>query len=171
MELTMTVKLNHTIVAAHDHEKSALFLSELLGLDAPVRLGPFAAVTVGDSLTLDYMEAEDEVVAQHYAFLVSETEFDEIFARIKARKMPHWADPYQTKPDQINEWDDGHGVYFKDPNGHLLEILTRSYGSAGTTAEHPHPLIAEKLDGNGSARTGKCKSGGGQPVKAEHSDT
>jgi catechol 2,3-dioxygenase-like lactoylglutathione lyase family enzyme len=146
----MTVKLNHTIVAARDHEKSALFLTEVLGIGAPVRLGPFAVVTVGDQLTLDFMKTEGDVTSQHYAFLVSETEFDEIFARIKARQLPYWADPSQSKPAEINRWDDGRGVYFEDPNGHLLEILTRSYGSAGTSTEYPHPLVAEKLDSEGS---------------------
>jgi catechol 2,3-dioxygenase-like lactoylglutathione lyase family enzyme len=142
----MTVKLNHTIVRAHDHEKSALFLTELLGLEAPIRLGPFALVTVGDALTLDFMKADGEIASQHYAFLVSEAEFDEIFARLKARNLPYWADPGQSKRDQINRWDDGRGVYFEDPNGHLLEILTRCYGSAGTATEYPHPLVAEKLE-------------------------
>ena len=168
----MTVKLNHTIVAAHDRDRSALFLAELLGLEAPFRLGPFAAVTVGDALTLDFMETEDDVVSQHYAFLVSETEFDEIFARMRARKLPYWADPHQSKRDQINQWDDGRGVYFEDPNGHLLEILTRCYGSAGTSAEHPHPLIAERLEGRGFDGNTKGKaSGGGALAKAEHADT
>lgn len=142
----MTVKLNHTIVMAHDHEKSALFLSELLGLDAPLRLGPFAAVTVGDDLTLDFMKTEGDVTSQHYAFLVSEAEFDQIFARIRARNLPYWADPGQSKRNEINRWDDGRGVYFEDPNGHLLEILTRCYGSAGTSTDYPHPLVAEKLE-------------------------
>jgi catechol 2,3-dioxygenase-like lactoylglutathione lyase family enzyme len=167
----MTVKLNHTIVAAHDRDKSALFLTELLGLEAPFRLGPFAVVTVGDALTLDFMETEDDVVSQHYAFLVSETEFDEIFARIKARKLPYWADPHQSKRDQINQWDDGRGLYFEDPNGHLLEILTRCYGSAGTSAEHPHPLVAEKLESKGTNNAAKGKAaGGGQLAQAEHAD-
>jgi catechol 2,3-dioxygenase-like lactoylglutathione lyase family enzyme len=143
----MTVKLNHTIVAARDHRRSALFLSEILGLEPPFLLGPFAAVTVGDELTLDFMETDGEIPSQHYAFLVSETEFDEIFARIKEQKLPYWADPHQKKPGAINRWDDGRGVYFEDPNGHLLEILTRPYGSAGTSAENPHPLVAEKLEG------------------------
>ncbi len=142
----MAPKLNHTIVAARDRKASALFLSEILGLAPPVLLGPFALVTVGDGLTLDFMESDQEIRSQHYAFLVSETEFDQIFARIEARRMPYWADPYQHKPGQINHWDDGRGVYFKDPNGHLLEILTRPYGSAGTAAQNPHPLVAEKLE-------------------------
>lgn len=141
----MTVRLNHTIVAARDNKASALFMCEVLGLEAPVLLGPFALVTVGDQLTLDFVMVDGKVVSQHYAFLVSEAEFDEIFGRIKARGLTHWADPHRKKPDAINRWDDGRGVYFEDPDGHLLEILTRPYGSAGTSAEFPHPLVAEKL--------------------------
>jgi len=141
----VTVKLNHTIVAARDKKKSALFLSEMLGLDPPQLLGPFALVTVGDELTLDFMDAGTEIVSQHYAFLVSETEFDEIFARIKRRNLSYWADPGRRKPGEINRWDDGRGVYFEDPDGHLLEILTRPYGSAGTSADYPHPLVAETI--------------------------
>ena len=127
----MAPKLNHTIVAAHDRKASAVFLSELLGLSPPILLGPFAAVTVGDELTMDFMDSEDEIRSQHYAFLVSETEFDQIFARIEERHMPYWADPHRKKRDRINHWDDGRGVYFEDPNGHLLEIITRPYGSGG----------------------------------------
>jgi len=144
----MVIKLNHTIAAARDRRASALFLSETLGLPPPILLGPFALVTVGDELTLDFIESGDDVKSQHYAFLVSETEFDQIFARIKERRLPYWADPHQTKRDQINHWDDGRGIYFEDPNGHLLEILTRPYGSAGTTARNPHPLVAETLERN-----------------------
>lgn len=142
----MTVKLNHTIVAARDNKASALFVFEILGLEkAPLLLGPFALVAVGDELTLDFMTVDGEVTTQHYAFLVSETEFDEIFGRIKTRGLPYWADPHRHQAGAINHWDDGRGVYFQDPNGHLLEILTRPYGSAGTTAEHPHPLVAQQL--------------------------
>ena len=142
----MTVKLNHTIVYARDHEQSALFLSEILGLDAPFLLGPFAAVTVGDELTLDFMHADDEINSQHYAFLVSETEFDAIFARIRERGLSYWADPFKRKRGQINAWDDGRGVYFEDPGGHLLEVLTRPYGSGGPTASRPHPLVARTIE-------------------------
>jgi catechol 2,3-dioxygenase-like lactoylglutathione lyase family enzyme len=141
----MTIKLNHTIVAARDHKQSALFLSEILGLEPPVLLGPFALVTAGEELTLDFMKVEGEITSQHYAFLVSEAEFDEILGRISERQLPYWADPYKTQRDEINHWDDGRGVYFEDPNGHLLEILTRPYGSRGTSAKNPHPLIAQKL--------------------------
>lgn len=141
----MAVKLNHTIVAAHDKKKSALFMSEILGLDPPQLLGPFALVKVGDELTLDFIESGGEIVSQHYAFLVSETDFDEIFARIKGRGLAYWADPGRKKAGEINRWDDGRGVYFDDPDGHLLEILTRPYGSGGTSAEYPHPLVAETI--------------------------
>ena len=141
----MPPKLNHTIVAARDRKASALFLSEILALEPPLILGPFALVKVGDELTLDFMETHEEIKPQHYAFLVSETEFDQIFSRIQTKGLPYWADPHRSKRDQINHWDDGRGVYFEDPSGHLLEILTRPYGSAGTTAENPHPLVAEKL--------------------------
>jgi catechol 2,3-dioxygenase-like lactoylglutathione lyase family enzyme len=141
----VTARLNHTIVAARDRNRSAVFLAEMLGLPAPLQLGPFAAVAVGERLTLDYVEAEGDIVPQHYAFLVEEAEFDEIFARITERGMPHWADPYRRERGAINHWDDGRGLYFDDPNGHLLEIITKPYGSAGTEARAPHPLIATKI--------------------------
>ena len=146
----MTVRLNHTIVAARDRDASAKFLTDELGLPAPSVLGPFAVVRVGDT-SLDYMDfreyapASHEVTSQHYAFLVSEIEFDEIFARIRERHLPYWADPGRQQRDEINGWDDGRGVYFDDPNGHLLEIITRPYGSAGTTASRPHPLLMQVL--------------------------
>ena len=127
----MAVKLNHTIVAARDNGASALFLSEILGVAPPIRLGPFTLVTVGDQLTLDFMDTDGEITAQHYAFLVSETEFDAIFNRIKDRKLGYWADPGQTRESEINRHDGGRGLYFEDPNGHLLEIITRAYGSGG----------------------------------------
>jgi catechol 2,3-dioxygenase-like lactoylglutathione lyase family enzyme len=142
----MTVRLNHTIVAAHDKETSATFLTTILGLPAPSLLGPFAVVQVSEHTSLDYLDADGEVISQHYAFLVSEIEFDEIFRRIRERGLPYWADPGRQKRDEINGWDDGRGVYFDDPNGHLLEIITRPYGSGGTTASRPHPLIASTLD-------------------------
>ena len=142
----MTVRLNHTIVAAHDKNQAALFLTEIMGLPAPTLLGPFAVVRVGDGISLDYMDTDGEIASQHYAFLVTETEFDEIFKRIRDRRLPYWADPYRKDRGQINEWDDGRGVYFDDPNGHLLELITRPYGSGGTTAHRPHPLVAPTLD-------------------------
>lgn len=125
----MTVKLNHTIVHARDKRASARFLAELLGLPAPVPFAHFLGVQVGNEVTLDYLETDDEIQVQHYAFLVSEAEFDAIFGRIKARGVPYFADPGRTSKGEINRHDGGRGVYFEDPNGHVLEIITRPYGS------------------------------------------
>ena len=128
----MTAKLNHTIVHARDKSASAAFLSEILGLPAPVPFGPFLGVETGNEVTLDFLDAdESEFIVEHYAFLVSEAEFDEIFARIRSCKLPYWADPARQQRGNINTRDGGRGVYFEDPNGHLLEILTRPYGSGG----------------------------------------
>jgi catechol 2,3-dioxygenase-like lactoylglutathione lyase family enzyme len=146
----VTVKLNHTIVASSNNRKSALFLSQMLNLEPPRVFGHFVLVTVGDELTLDYIQTSDPIVTQHYAFLVSEAEFDEIFDHIKRRNLCHWADPMREKAGEINRWDDGRGVYFDDPDGHLLEILTRPYGSKGMSAEQPHPLVARTVESNSS---------------------
>jgi hypothetical protein len=78
--------------------------------------------------------------------ILSEPEFDAIFARIEKRQLDFWADPHKHKPHEINHWDDGRGVYFEDLNGHLLEVITRSYGTAGVQTKNPHPLVAEKLE-------------------------
>lgn len=140
----MAIRLNHTIVAAQDKEQAAQFLTDMLGLPAPTLVGPFAMVRVSDDTSLDYHNTEGEITSQHYAFLVDENEFDLIFARIRDRHLAYWADPYRHKRDEINTWDGGRGVYFDDPNGHLLEVLTRPYGSGGSTTTHPHPLFAQK---------------------------
>jgi catechol 2,3-dioxygenase-like lactoylglutathione lyase family enzyme len=126
----MAVQFNHTILSARDPKASAQFLAEILGLPAPVHWGPFDVVATENGANLDFIEA-DEISPQHYAFLVSEGEFDAIFARINQRKLTYWADPGQTRPGEINRHDGGRGCYFEDPNGHLLEIITRPYGSAG----------------------------------------
>ncbi|MDI1444166.1 VOC family protein [Polyangium sp. 6x1] len=127
----MAVQLNHTIVAARDKKVSATFLAEILGLSAPVPFGHFLAVRVDNDVTLDFMDGREEIRPQHYAFLVSEAEFDEIFGRIRERGLPYWADPFQQRPGEINHNDGGRGVYFPDPAGHYLEIITRPYGSGG----------------------------------------
>jgi catechol 2,3-dioxygenase-like lactoylglutathione lyase family enzyme len=127
----MAIQLNHTILYARDPKASARFLAEMLGLPAPVHWGPFEVVTTANGANLDYLEADGEIVSQHYAFLVDESEFDSIFGRIRDRKLSYWADPGQTRRDEINRHDGGRGCYFEDPNGHLLEIITRPYGSGG----------------------------------------
>jgi len=128
----MTVQLNHTIVPAHDKKESATFLSEILGLEAPFPFGPFLAVQV-DTLTLDYVEVDgdQELESRHYAFLVGEDDFDQIFPRLVERGVPYWADPHASRPQEINTNNGGRGCYFPDPSGHWLEILTRPYGSGG----------------------------------------
>ena len=139
--------LNHTIALARDSDATALFFSEMLGLDPPVRLGHFSVVTVtSDGTTIDFVSTDGDIAQTHYAFLVTEAEFDEIFERIRARDLPFWSDPGRNDEGVINHWDDGRGVYFDDPNGHLLEILTRPYGSGGTDAEHPHPLLVPTIE-------------------------
>ena len=142
----MAIRLNHTIVAAHDKEKAATFLTEILGLPAPLLVDPFAMVRVSDDTSLDYVDTDGEITSQHYAFQVDENEFDQIFARVRDRHLTYWADPSRHKHDEINTWDGGRGVYFDDPNGHLLEIITRPYGSGGTTTSRPNPLFAQTQD-------------------------
>lgn len=127
----MTIKLNHTIVHARDARMSAEFLAEILGLGAPVPFGPFLGVQTGNEVTLDFLETDEDIQVQHYAFLVSDAEFDDIFARIKSRSIPYYADPARKQKGEINTRDRGRGAYFEDPNGHVLEILTRPYGSGG----------------------------------------
>lgn len=125
----MTVQLDHTIVSARDSKASATFFAEILGLPAPTRFGPFEVVDLDNGVSLDFLDTDDAFTIEHYAFLISETEFDQIFARIRARGLRFWADPGRSRPGEINHNDGGRGLYFEDPNGHLLEILTRPYAS------------------------------------------
>jgi catechol 2,3-dioxygenase-like lactoylglutathione lyase family enzyme len=127
----MPAALNHTIVHSKDARAGATFLSEVMGLPAPYPFGHFQVVEAANGVSLDYatVGGDEEVRPMHYAFLVSEDEFDAIFGRITERGMDHWADPGLSRPGEINHNDGGRGVYFKDPDGHLLEIITRPYGS------------------------------------------
>ena len=123
----MAVQLNHTIVAARDKRASAAFLADVLGLAAPTTYGPFAVVELDNGVSLDFLD-DPEIHPRHYAVLVTEEEFDEIFGRIRARGLDFWADPFERSPGEINTNDGGRGVYWNDPNGHKLEIITRPYG-------------------------------------------
>jgi catechol 2,3-dioxygenase-like lactoylglutathione lyase family enzyme len=127
----MPVEFNHTIVWSSDSKTSAIFLADILGLPPPRKWGPFHIVSTANGVNLDFMDRKEEILSRHFAFLVSEAEFDEIFGRIRERNLPHWADPARTKQGEINRHDGGRGLYFQDPNGHLLEIITRTYGSSG----------------------------------------
>jgi len=128
----MTITLNHTIVWCRDKHVSAAYLTQVLGLPAPEAWGPFLDVEVPNGITLAFHQVEGDgpIASQHYAFLVSDEEFDEIFGRIRERGQDHWAGPALDTPG-INHDDGGRGTYFCDPDGHLLEIITRPYGSAG----------------------------------------
>jgi catechol 2,3-dioxygenase-like lactoylglutathione lyase family enzyme len=123
----MPVHLNHTIVSARDRRASAAFLADVLGLGPPTTFGPFAVVELDNDVSLDFMQ-DDAPTPRHYAFLVGEDEFDAILGRIRDRGLDHWADPFEQHPGEINTNDGGRGVYWKDPDGHVLEIITRPYG-------------------------------------------
>ncbi|MGH3664293.1 MAG: VOC family protein [Micromonosporaceae bacterium] len=123
----MPVQLNHTIVHVRDRQSSAAFWTDILGLPPAKPYGPFLVVQASNEVSLDLMD-DPRPSRQHYAFLVSENDFDEIFGRITERGLPYWADPFHRQPDQINHNDGGRGVYWDDPDGHSLEIITRPYG-------------------------------------------
>ena len=123
----MTVQLNHTIVWCRDKQKSAAFLVDLLGLSKASRFGPMLVVQLENGVSLDFYEQEGEISAQHYAFLVSEEEFDQVFSRIKAQGLQYWADPGRERDGEIYRLHGGRGVYFHDPDRHLLEVMTQPY--------------------------------------------
>lgn len=126
----MSIEFNHTILATKDAHGSALFLADILGLQQPRRWGPFWMVTTDNGVNLDYMDVNHAVVPQHYAFLVDDASFDALRERLDNRGLNHWADPERRKPG-MNDHDGGRGLYFDDLNGHLLEVMTRPYGSGG----------------------------------------
>ena len=125
----MSIQLNHTIAWCRDQKESANFLTNILGLLAAVRFMHFLVVELDNGVSIDYFETTEPVALQHFAFLVTESDFDQIFGRIRDAKIDFWADPARSKPGEINHHDGGRGVYFKDPDGHLLEVITRPYGS------------------------------------------
>jgi catechol 2,3-dioxygenase-like lactoylglutathione lyase family enzyme len=124
----MTARLNHTIVRVRDKHESGRFITEILGLAEPKTFGPFLVVELGNGVSLDFADDHGPADSQHYAFLVTEPEFDEVFGRIRERSLPYWADPGQRRPGEINTNDGGRGLYWEEPSGHLLEIITRPYG-------------------------------------------
>lgn len=126
----MPIELNHTIVPARDGELSARWFAQLFGLPEPARFGHFWQVSTANGVDLDFDTYPDgeAFMTTHYAFLVSESEFDIIFARIVERSVDYWADPARRHPGEINRHDGGRGVYFDSNDGHFLEIITRPYG-------------------------------------------
>jgi len=122
----MAVELNHTIVPTKDKKASAEFRAELLGLAPPTPFGPFLCVETANGVSLDFDErATFQPI--HYAFLISEEEFDTIFEKVRERGIRFWADPFHSQEGVVN--GHGRGFYFEDPSGHNMEVLTRAYGT------------------------------------------
>lgn len=130
----MSVELNHTIISARDNRASAEFLANILGLSVGPESGPFVPVETSNGVTLDFATvAPESITMQHYAFLVSEEEFDTAFARIQDAGVEYFADPHRKHPGEINHHHGGRGVYFLDPAGHAMEIITQPYGNEPTS--------------------------------------
>jgi len=125
----MAAQLNHTIVWCRDNRRSAAFLAEMLGLPEPQPFAHFMVVSLANGISMDFMEKEGPVAMQHYAFLVDDAEFDAGMARIAEKRLTFWADPARQHPGEINRHWGGRGVYFEDPDGHFLELITKPYGS------------------------------------------
>jgi catechol 2,3-dioxygenase-like lactoylglutathione lyase family enzyme len=122
-------ELNHTIVWCSDKQRSADFLTDILGLPPARTFFHFLVVDFKNGVSLDYYQKEGQVSPQHYAFLVSDEEFDAGFEQIQQAGLTYWADPARTKPGEINHHFGGRGVYFADPDQHLMEMITRPYGT------------------------------------------
>ncbi len=123
------VALNHTIVWSSDQKNAARFLAEILGRPEPVPFASFDVVELDNGVSLDFMTTDKAVAPQHYAFLITEAEFDAVFGRLREQGVAYWADPGRQRANEINHNDGGRGVYFRGPDDHLLEVITRPYGS------------------------------------------
>jgi len=119
-------------VYVSDRKAAAQWVADMLGLAPPQPFGPFYGVDLANGVQLDFADAEtDNIRPTHYAFLISEPEFDKIYGRITDQGLEHWADPSTSRPGEINHNDGGRGVYFLGPDGHFLEVITRPYGFSG----------------------------------------
>jgi len=123
----MSVRFNHTILPSRDAARSARFTAEVLGLSPPRRFYAFQVVDLADQASVDYVDSDQEFRSHHVAFLVSEAEFDAVLQRLRDRGIQHWADPFHSRPGEINHLHGGRGVYFDDPDGHHLECITAPY--------------------------------------------
>ncbi|MGQ0502987.1 MAG: VOC family protein [Panacagrimonas sp.] len=127
----MSIEFNHTIVWCRDKQASSRFITWLFGLPQAIALGPMLVVRLGNGVSIDYYDQDGAISSQHYAFLTSEAEFDEIFGRIRAHGLTYWAAPGKQREGEIYHLDGGRGVYFEDPDGHLLELMTRPISRGG----------------------------------------
>ncbi|TJZ54111.1 VOC family protein [Streptomyces piniterrae] len=123
----MTATFNHTIIASKDRNESAQFFRELLELSEAPSWGPFTNIQLADGVLLQFAEPPVEIQMQHYAFLLDDELFDRAYRRLCDRDIEHWADPQMSRPGEINNGHGGRGVYFKDPAGHAIELITRPY--------------------------------------------
>jgi extradiol dioxygenase family protein len=124
----VAVELNHLIVNVKDKRETAKFYTEVFGLPEAVPFaGHFLVVKLANGVSMDLIDSPEPIESMHYAFLVSDREFDAIFGRIQERNMTFWADPGRRSPGRINDYGGGRGVYFCDPSGHFLEIITKPY--------------------------------------------
>lgn len=119
----MTIVLNHTIVPAHDKSCAAQWFARLFGLEYEQSDDHFAPVYVNDALTFLFADSET-VTSGHYAFHVSDAEFDAILARIRDAGLTYGSAPWSRDDRRINDWNGGRGAYFETPDGHLLELMT-----------------------------------------------
>ncbi len=136
----MKIYLDHTIIHARDPQATAVFLADLLGIEEPGRLAHFVVLEVGPT-SLDFLPGDGPISSRHFAFRVTEENFESIVARIGERGIPYWTDPFHKEPGRINRWDDGRGLYVDDPNGHVIEVISRLYGSGGCGAEQSNSLL------------------------------
>jgi catechol 2,3-dioxygenase-like lactoylglutathione lyase family enzyme len=123
----MTITFDHTIIASRDRTASARFYRDLFELDEAPSWGPFTSVRLDGGVLLQFAEPPVEIQVQHYAFLVDDALFDRAYARLRDGGVEHWADPQLTRPGETNTEHGGRGVYFLDPAGHGLEMITRPY--------------------------------------------
>lgn len=123
----MKIEFNHTIIHCRDKAESANFVAEILGLPPPTPFFHFLVLRTTNDASLDFLETNEKFMVQHYAFLVGDAEFDEIFGRIKNKKIQYWADPAKMKSGEINTHFGGRGFYFEEPSGNFLEVITRPY--------------------------------------------
>ena len=122
----MEITLNHTIVPAYNNVASARFYEDIFGFEYLKEWGHFAVLKINSHLTFDFI-TKDTFNTVHYAFKVTDEQFDTIFKRIQDREIAYGSDPFDLENASINHNHGGRGVYFRDPNEHVLEILTADY--------------------------------------------